>query len=86
MLATQTWEDISDECPDPDAIRCFAVGFETKHPITYVFCEYPDEERKYALAGYPRGKKAKLISDDQIKLKWLRERLILADPLSPASS
>jgi hypothetical protein len=79
MLASLIWEDISDECPDPDAIRCFAVGVPGKREVLYVLTEYPDEDRKYALVACPKDrKKPGLITDEKFKLEWLRENLKIA--------
>jgi len=78
-LSTSLWHDISEDCPDPDAVQCLAYGVMGKANgnTIYLLTRYEDKGAEYALVAYAenKGNKERAITSEQFKLEWLWQKV-----------
>jgi hypothetical protein len=78
-LSIHEWHDVTEVCPDPSAIQCFAYGINGKRhgPTVYMLSRYEDGGAEFALVSYVDGREeGKAVATEQFKLQWLWQQVI----------
>lgn len=82
-LSLRHWHDVTEVCPDPAAVQCFAYGIDGKNNGTtlYFLTRYEDEGAEFALVSYAEKKdKERAVCTEQFKLQWLWEQVTKEEP------
>jgi hypothetical protein len=78
-LSRETWVDVTEDCGDPDAVECLAVGWTGQRlgATVFLLVRYEDEGEPLILVvmNEARGLEARVVTREQFKLEWLWEEV-----------